>query len=58
MFPNKDMTESPQPENFTRIFICPTKNEKFQASFILYDGSSDQIESVTVGEVVEDEKKY
>jgi len=54
---NNDLRETPKPVKFTRIFVCPTKNEKFQASFILYDGSNDRIKSVTVGGVIEDEKK-
>jgi hypothetical protein len=57
IFTDKDLREAPRPVKFTRIFICPTKNEKFQASFILYDSSNDRIKSVTVGGVIEDEKK-
>ena len=49
--------ETSQRVKFTRIFICPTKNEKFQASFTLYDDSSNQIKSVTVDGVIEDGKK-
>lgn len=52
-----DLRETSQPVRFTRIFVCPTKNEKFEASFILYQTSSDRIELVTVDGVIEDEEK-
>jgi len=50
-----DLRERPQPVRVTRIFICPIKNEKFQASFVLYQTSRDKIDQVTVEGVVEDE---
>lgn len=46
-----------QPVKLTRIFICPIKNEKFQASFVLYLPSIDEINQITVGGVVEDEEE-
>jgi len=50
-----DLSESSQPVRVTRIFVCPVKNQKFQASFILYQISSDKIKSVIVEGVIEDE---
>ena len=52
-----DLKEPSQPVRFTRIFVCPTKNKKFQASFILYQTSLSQIKSVTVEGVSVDEEK-
>ena len=52
-----DLRERSQPIKLTRIFVCPMKNEKFQASFILYQTSSSEIDSVIVGGVIEDEEK-
>ena len=43
-----DLDERPKQKRFTRIFVCPVKNEKFQASFVLYQTSSDKIKSATV----------
>jgi len=40
--------EQPKPKRVTRIFVCPVKNEKFQASFILYQTSNAKIKSVRV----------
>jgi hypothetical protein len=51
------LRERSQPVRITRIFMCPVKNEKFQASFVLYQTSSAQIKSVTVGGVVEYDEK-
>jgi len=48
--------EKPQQQRFTRIFVCPEKNEKFQASFTLFETSDDRIKSVKV-EGMEDEKR-
>lgn len=47
----------PEPVRVTRIFICPIKNKKFQALFVLYQTSSEdeEITQVTVEGVVEDE---
>ena len=42
----------PQPVRFTRIFVCPRKNEKFQGTFILYQTSDSKIESVKVEGVI------
>ena len=36
---------------FTRIFICPVKNEKFQATFKLY--VDDEVESITIEGIVD-----
>jgi len=38
----------PQPRTFTRIFVCPETNKKFQALFTLFETSDDRIESVKV----------
>ena len=51
-----NLRESSQPASFTRIFVCPTTNKKFQASFTLQTSSA-EIKSVTVGGVIEDEGK-
>lgn len=52
-----DLTKSSQPAKFTRIFVCPVKNQKFQATFRLYQTTSAEIKSVTVGGVTEDEEE-
>ena len=52
-----NLRESSQPASFTRIFVCPEKNEKFQATFRLYQTTSAEIKSVTVGGVTEDEEE-
>lgn len=52
-----DLTKNSQPASFTRIFVCPVKNQKFQATFRLYHTPSAEIKSVTVGGVTEDEGK-
>ena len=52
-----DLTKNAQPAKFTRIFVCPEKNEKFQATFRLYQTTSAEIKSVTVGGVTEDEEE-
>jgi len=52
-----NLRERSQPISFTRIFVCPVKNEKFQASFRLFQTTSDEIKSVTIGGVIEDEEK-
>ncbi len=57
MLTTNDLREPLQPVRFTRIFVCPTNNEKFQASFILSQTSSDQIKSIIVDGVIEDEEK-
>jgi len=51
------LREEPQPAKFTRIFVCPVKNEKFQATFRLYQTTSAEIKSVTIGGVIEDEEE-
>lgn len=53
----KDLTKSSQPASFTRIFVCPVKNQKFQATFRLYQTTSAEIKSVTIGGVTEDEEE-
>jgi hypothetical protein len=45
--------EKPRPRSFTRIFICPNKNDMFQASFTLFETSDDSINSVKVENVDE-----
>ena len=52
-----DLTKNSQPAKFTRTFVCPTTNKKFQATFRLYQTTSAEIKSVTVGGVTEDEGK-
>jgi len=37
-----------QPRTFTRIFVCPRTNKKFQASFTLFETPDSKIESVKV----------
>ena len=49
--------EKPKPKRVTRIFVCPVKNEKFQASFILYQTSNAKIKSVRVKGVIENESE-
>jgi hypothetical protein len=43
-----DMRERPVAKSYTRYFICPTKQEKFQATITLFDSSSNRIESVDI----------
>jgi hypothetical protein len=43
-----DVPARPSPVRFTRFFTCPTKNEEFQASFVLRDTSSNKIRGVRV----------
>jgi hypothetical protein len=52
-----NLRENSQPAKFTRIFVCPVKNQKFQATFRLYQTTSAEIKSVTVGGVTEDEEE-
>jgi hypothetical protein len=48
------MTEPARQVRFTRLFLCPTKNDEFEATFILTDTSSTRIRSVTVGGSADD----
>ena len=57
MLTTNDLTKNSQPAKFTRIFVCPVKNEKFQATFRLYQTTSAEIKSVTIGGVTEDEEE-
>jgi len=43
-----NMSEQSRQVKITRLFTCPTKNEEFQASFILTDTSSSRIKNVNV----------
>ena len=52
-----NLRDKSQPASFTRIFVCPVKNEKFQATFRLYQNTSAEIKSVTIGGVTEDEEE-
>jgi hypothetical protein len=52
-----NLRKSSQPASFTRIFVCPVKNQKFQATFRLYQTTSAEIKSVTIGGVTEDEEE-
>jgi hypothetical protein len=38
--------ELPEPISLTRIFLCPTQNEKFQASLNFFQTSSNKIKSI------------
>jgi hypothetical protein len=53
----KSLRKSSQPATVTRIFVCPVKNQKFQATFRLYQTTSAEIKSVTIGGVTEDEEE-
>jgi len=53
----EDLGEKPQPVRFTRMFICPVKNVKFQGSFSLYQTSDSKIKSVKVDGILENEKE-
>lgn len=48
MLTANDMQERPTPKKFTRYFICPSNQERFQATVTLFDSSSHKIESVNV----------
>ena len=43
-----DMRERPHRVRITRLFTCPSKNEDFEATFILTDTSSNRIKEVSV----------
>lgn len=43
-----DAYEPSRTADFTRIFVCPVKQEQYQATFYLEDSSSSRIEGVTV----------
>jgi len=51
-----DMNERPRQVKITRLFTCPTKNEEFEASFILTDTSSSRIEEVKVVGIADDKE--
>lgn len=55
IFRKNILEDKPQPVRFTLILVCPVKNEKFQASFKLYQEPSSKIESVKIKGVIEDE---
>jgi len=46
---------TPRKLRFTRLFTCPAKNEKFQATLVLTDTSDSPIKDVTVVGVAQDE---
>ncbi len=48
MITMNDMNEQPRRVSKTRLFTCPVKNAEYQANIILYDTSSDRINSVEV----------
>ena len=43
-----DKSERPRRVRITRLFTCPTRNEEFEATFVLTDTSSDRIRSISV----------
>jgi len=43
--------EKPRRKKFRKIFICPIKNEKFQAIISLSENAYYQITSVEVGKI-------
>jgi hypothetical protein len=55
--PSFSSRDSPKLARFTRFFICPSKNKKFQASFELPVRFGSMIKSVTVESVVEDKEE-
>jgi hypothetical protein len=55
MLTMNDMRERPVLRKYTRLFICPSKKENFQATISLQDTSNDRIESVDVIGVDNDE---
>ncbi len=52
-----DTSEPPKRVRITRLFTCPTRNEEFQASFILTYTSSSRIKSVEVEGIADDNNK-
>ena len=54
MLTTLDMNEHPQQVRITRLFTCPTKNEDFEARFILTDTSSNRINDVKVVGIADD----
>ena len=48
MLTASDINERPRTVKFTRIFVCPVKDEQYQATFYLQDTSWDRIKRVTV----------
>lgn len=59
MMTMSDLNEPEEPERkvkVTRIFTCPTKNEEYQARFVLTDTSSNRIKNVKVIGLENDDK--
>lgn len=50
-----DSVELSRKIKFTRIFICPEKNQEFQNVFYLSETDSDEINNVTVVGIASDE---
>ena len=48
MLTMSDMSERPRSVKLTRLFVCPVKNEQYQATFYLEDSSPNRIKEVTV----------
>jgi len=51
-----DLFEKERRVRITRLFYCPNKNQKYQATIILLDTSSDRITSVGEAEINNDTK--
>lgn len=51
----EELKERKRRVRFIRIFTCPVKGKKFQATFDLYQDPEREIESVTIEGVIENE---
>lgn len=49
-----DFNEKPKPVKFTRILVCPNRNEKFRATLRFYETSHEKISSVEVKGIIDD----
>lgn len=43
--------QAPQPVQFTRLFVCPTKRTNFQATIEIAQQSGEMIEGITITNV-------
>ena len=46
-------SEKPRKVRFKRIFNCPEKNKKFQATITMYESSDSKIETLEVERIIE-----
>jgi hypothetical protein len=52
--PNHEDVEPQRQVKITRIFVCPEKNEEYQASITLFDTADRQIKSIKIVGIKDD----